>query len=68
MSCDEEHLVAGFDLPLHLLHVEVHLFVHSGCNKIKDGDDVAREVFELSVELRIELSQVLTIYFQNVLF
>jgi hypothetical protein len=49
-------------------HVEIHLFVHSGCNKIKDGDDVAREVFELSVELRIELSQVLTIYFQNVLF
>lgn len=37
-------------------HVEVHLLVHSCSDQIKDRDDVAREVFELSVKLRIELS------------
>ena len=49
-------------------HVEIHFFVDSSCNKIKNGNDVAREVLELSVELRVELSQVLTIYFQYIFF
>lgn len=44
-------------------HVEVHLLVHSCSDQIKDRNDVAREVFELSVKLRIELSQMFAIYF-----
>ena len=50
------------------LRVQVHLPVDRSRHQIKQGNDVAGEVFELLVELLVELVQVVAVDFEGGLF